>query len=215
MVHWSKALAAAGAAAFFFGCANYASLQDADVVEKGKGSFGLGVTYTTYSFDMSLSESDTHNDTLKVSVPALNLWYRKGITDKLEAHANMWLPLGLSIGVKYQLLGSLQKAGFGLALGLDGGYLQMSSDSSSVTLVDLYVPIYAGYKFNESLGLYLVPKYIPRLMFGEDEIGMRNVVAGTVGLRLGKETRFMVEGTYGLDLESSMPVFTTGMGISF
>jgi hypothetical protein len=213
MVHWSKALAAAGVAALFIGCANYATLQDPDVVEKGKGSFGVGVSYTTYSFEWSISDST--NDTLDVSVPALNLWYRKGISDKFEVHANMWFPLGLTIGVKYQLLGSLQKKGLGLSVGLDGGYLQMGSDSSKVTLVDLYVPVYAGFKFTESFGVYLVPKYIPRFMFGENDTELRNVVAGTLGLRLGKETRFMLEGTYGRDLQSTMPVLTTAMGISF
>jgi hypothetical protein len=213
MVHWSKALAAVGVAALFVGCANYATLQDPDVVEKGKGSFGIGVSYSTYSFEWAVS--DSADSTHEFSIPALNLWYRKGITDKLEAHVNMWLPLGLTIGVKYQLLGSLQKKGFGLAVGLDGGYLQMGADSSKVTLVDLYVPIYTGFKFSESFGLYFVPKYIPRLTFGEFESGLRNVVAGTLGLRLGKETRFMVECTYGRDLAAELPVLTTAMGISF
>ena len=211
MVHWSKALAAAGIAALFIGCANYASLQDADVVEKGKGSFGVGISYTTYQFEFSILDSTYKKD---YTTPALNVWYRKGITDRFEVHTNLWFPMGLTIGVKYQLVGSLQKPGFGLALGLDGGYLQMSGDSSTVTLVDIYVPLYTGYKFSEGFGVYLIPKYIPRIVSG-DELKVANIVAGTGGIRLGKDTRFMAEFTYGYDATYKSPVLTTAMGVSF
>ena len=208
MIHAVKAMAAVCVAVFFVGCANYASLQDADVMEKGKGSFGVGISYTSYTFDLD------SNITVEANTPALNLWYRKGISDKFEVHANMWFPMGLTIGVKYQLVGSLQKPGFGFSTGLDGGYLQLGNDSSKVTIVDLYVPLYTGFKFSENFGIYLVPKYIPRFVFG-DKVKIANIIAGTGGIRVGKNTMFMVEGTYGYDATYKKPIVNTAMGISF
>ena len=176
-------------------------------MEKEKGSFGIGVSYSSYEFRTSI-------DTVSVSSPALNMWYRKGISDKMEAHANLWLPMGFSLGIKYQLIGSPKTTGFALSLGLDGGFLQFSGDSSKVSIIDIYVPLYTTFEFSEGFALYIVPKYIPRIMFG-DESHVQNIVGGTGGIRLGSKTKFLFEGTYGYILNDEIPVFTTAFGISF
>jgi hypothetical protein len=212
MVNRLKVLGAAAALAIASGCANYASLQDADVMEKDTGSFGIGASFTSYNFTWSVN--DSISDTSSISTPAVNFWYRKGITDRLEAHANVWIPLGVTFGLKYQLLGAPKRNGFGLSLGLDAGYLQMGSDSSKVTIVDVYVPLYTGYKFSESFALYVVPKYIPRFVLG-DESKIVNIIAGTGGIRIGNKTRFMIEGTYGYDATYKLPIVNTAAGISF
>lgn len=212
MVNWLKVLGVAAAAAIASGCANYASLQDADVMEKNTGSFGIGASFTSYTFTWSISDST--EDTSSISTPAVNFWYRKGISDKLEAHANVWIPLGVTFGLKYQLIGAPKRNGFGLSLGLDAGYLQMGSEDSKVTIVDVYVPLYTGYKFSEGFALYIVPKYIPRFVIG-DEFKTVNIMAGTGGIRIGKKTKLMIEGTYGYDATYKLPIVNTAAGISF
>ncbi len=151
-----------GLLALYTGCANFATLQTPDVVEKGDGSFGFGFTYTQYQVEFF--EGD---DPETFNIPALALWYRYGITDRFETHANVWLPLGASVGGKFQLLGSPSETGFGFSLGLDAGYIQITSGNSKTSIVDVYVPVYLGVDFTEAVGIYLVPKYIARIYIGD------------------------------------------------
>jgi len=108
-------------AALLAGCANYATLQEADTIPKGQSKTGFGVTGTSYQV-----ESGGTLDS--VEVPAVNVWYRRGLTDNLEAHTSVWMPLGGSAGLKYQLAGNRAKAGISLSLGFDLGFLRMSTE---------------------------------------------------------------------------------------
>ena len=119
LMHSSLLLIALPAAA----CANYASFQEADTIPKGEAKTGVGATYTTYEVEVD----DTKE---KVGVPALNVWHRRGFTDKLEGHASVWIPLGASAGVKYQVLGDRKTNGFGVSLGADLGVLQISAEDA-------------------------------------------------------------------------------------
>ncbi|MCB0712589.1 MAG: hypothetical protein KDD67_09690 [Ignavibacteriae bacterium] len=198
---------------FATGCANFASFQSADVVEKGETSTGGGITYSSYSFEFI----DTVED---FTVPALYLWGRYGLTDRLQAHLNAWIPLGGSIGAKYQLIGSPEEEGFGLSTGFDIGYLQVtasgSDDNSSAddadlfTKIDLYFPLYLGYDLSESTSLYLVPKYI-----GSINSGANSEFASTFTTALGIKLGFLyLEGSYGRDFSVKAPVSHVGVGFN-
>jgi hypothetical protein len=195
------------------GCANYATLSDPDTVPKGATKFGVGASFTNYKVDLS---DDAEPET--ISVPALNVSVRHGITDKLEANAKVWIPLGASTGVKYQLIGHRDQTGPQLSVGGELGYLQISSESggetSKATLVDLYVPVAAGYRVSPKLAVYATPKYILRTAFG-DASGASHLVGSTAGVSIGRDTKFFLEGTGMYDLTGESTIVNGAIGVQF
>jgi hypothetical protein len=193
-------------------CANYASFQEADTLPRGVTKIGVGATYTTYTAAVG-------NEKEEVSVPALNLWYRRGLLDKLEAHASVWIPLGSSFGLKYQLHGNRETAGLAVSLGLDLGLLQISAgdgdNESTLTLVDTYVPVYIGYRVGPGFAVYGTPKYILRTASGGGSTAIGHLVGGTAGVALGAKTTLHLEGSYFYDLDSKEPALQAGVGIAF
>lgn len=201
-------LGAAGA------CANYATFQEADTLPKGESKIGLGATATTYSAEANDGTIDS------ITVPALNVWYRRGLLEKLEAHASIWIPFGSSLGLKYQLTGSRETAGLSFSLGLDLGFLQISAEnadgeSSTATIVDTYIPLYIGYRTGPSFALYASPKYILRSASGDNGTAFGHLVGGTAGIALGAKTTLHLEGTVMYDTDLSEPAFQGGIGVAF
>lgn len=190
-------------------CANYASFQEADTLHAGQTKFGIGATGTTYK--------DTNDEGVidSVTVPALNLWYRRGISEKLEAHAAVWIPFGSSLGVKYQLMGNREMAGLSLSLGLDLGFLQLGAGDNKVTIVDTYIPLYIGYRTGPGFALYGSPKYILRAGFGNDTTSTGHLFGGTIGVALGAKSTLHLEGTAMYDVDVEAPALQGGIGVAF
>jgi hypothetical protein len=188
------------------GCANFASFQEPDTVAKGQFRSGVGLTFTRYDFG---------DDT--INIPALNGWGRYGIMDNLELHTLVWLPLGATVGAKYQLLGNRDTAGLSLSLGLDLGYLTITTgegdNETSSTVMDTYVPVYVGYRVGPSLSVYAVPKYLLRVVSDEVETAIAHNVGAAAGIALGASSTLYLEGVvlYGSD----GALFTTGIGVAF
>lgn len=157
----------------------------------------------------------------------LNLWYRRGITEEFEVHGNVWIPFGASLGGKYQLLGGRKTPGLSLSLGADLGYLSVTTGSgdneASASLLDVYVPVYTGYRVSEGLAFYLTPKYILRAAFGSASSGSESTSdtelihtpGATIGVAFGSSVEFLVEGTIAYDLTNEFTAYTAGIGIGF
>lgn len=194
------------------GCANFSSFQEADTMAAGQHRKGVGASVTKYKFDLGDTEED-------VTVPALNLWYRIGLTDRFELHAMAWIPLGATIGGKYQLLGNRNKAGLALSLGLDAGYLTITSgdagNETKTTIVDTYVPVYLGYRTSPGFAAYLVPKYMLRFTNSDSGSDLVHFTGGTVGVAIGKSSSFHIEGSALVDINSGDPAITGGIGFAF
>ena len=190
-------------------CANYATFQEADTLHKGTTRFGVGATGTTYK--------DTNEDNVleSVTVPALNLWARRGLTEKLEAHAAVWIPFGSSLGVKYQLTGNREMAGLSFSLGLDFGFLQLGAGDNKTTIVDTYIPLYIGYRVGPGFAVYGSPKYILRTGFGPDSTAVNHLAGGTAGIALGAKTTLHLEGTAMYDVDVKAPALQAGIGVAF
>lgn len=188
------------------GCANFASFQEPDTMAKGQSRTGVGVTFTRYEFEDEA-----------ISVPALNGWVRYGITDKLEAHSLVWLPLGATAGVKYQLMGDRFTPGLSLSVGVDFGYLSITTDNgveeTSSTIFDTYVPVYVGYRMTPGLSVYGVPKFLLRTYSNDTDSGVEANVGAAAGIAFGEQTTVHLEGVvlYGSD----GALFTTGIGVAF
>jgi hypothetical protein len=196
-------------------CANYATFQEADTLPGGATKFGVGLTGTTYK---TRAISDGTIDS--VTVPALNLWYRRGLTEVLEGHASLWIPFGASAGLKYQVTGNRQTAGLSFSFGLDLGALQISSEDSngeesSVTIVDTYIPLYVGFRTGPGFAVYGSPKLILRTGFGDGETTFGQLAGGTAGIALGEKTTLHLEGTLMYDLDVEAPAAQVGLGVAF
>lgn len=192
------------------GCANFAAFQSADVTEEGETTTTVGLTYSTYTIDFD-------NETEEFTVPALFLSARHGLTERLQLHGNLWVPLGASVGMKYQFVGSPDEEGFGFSSGLDIGYMKLSAsdsdsgDGGSVSRIDFYVPFYMGYDFTESVSLYLVPKYIGSLYSGSGSEFTSSLTAA-LGIKLGF---LYLEGSYGRDFSLETNVSHVGAAVNF
>ena len=191
------------------GCASFATFQELDTMAKGTNQVGLGATVTGYELDLGEEEPEA------LLIPAANLWARYGVTDRLEAHGRIWMPLGATVGGKVQLLGDRTKQGFGLATGLDVGYLRVSIGETSATWIDTYVPLYTGYRVSESFTTYLSPKYLLRTQTGTGDTAFSHSLGGTLGLAAGRKTRLYLEGTGVYDLSVGGLSWDWGLGIGF
>lgn len=194
-------------------CANYASFQDADTLPAGTSKVGVGVTGTTYK---TRADDDTIDS---ITLPAVNIWYRRGLTEPLEAHAHVWIPFGASAGFKYQVTGNRQMAGLSFSLGLDVGFLQITSENASeetsrVSLLDTYIPLYIGYRTGPGFAVYGSPKLILRTVVGE-ETTLTQLAGGTAGIAIGADTTFHLEGTLMYDIDVEAPAAQIGVGVAF
>lgn len=94
---------------------------------------------------------------------------------------------------------------------------------TSTSLLDIYVPVYTGYRVSESFAVYLTPKYIMRAAFGSASSGdeesssteVFHIPAATLGVALGSSVEFLVEGTVGYDTVTEALVYTAGIGVGF
>lgn len=214
-----------GLLAMTTGCANFAQFESAETLDEGETKGGGGVTFTQYS--ASVEGEDAEGEEVdasgSVTVPAVKGWYRRGISDGLEARIAAWMPLGFRGGLKYQLVGQYQQEGVDVSTGLDISYLRFGGsagdEDASVNFFQFYLPVQTGYRTGESMEFYFTPKAIGQLVVGsagDDSSADFGVVpAGTLGAALGSDTQFHVEGTAGYDLNVDEPILTTGIGVSF
>ena len=185
---------------------------------KGQGRMGTGVTFTKY--EITIKEDAGPKS---VTVPAVNFWYRYGLTDKLEAHALAWIPFGATLGAKYQLLGNRELNGPSVSVGLDFGYLTVSDSSedamgveskTEIQLADFYLPVHVGYRVGPSFSVYAVPKYLLRVESGDSD-GISHMVGSAFGLALGNVATLHAEGVVLYDVGAGNTALTAGIGYAF
>lgn len=194
------------------GCANYATLQEPDVIKEGQLVKGGGLSYTSYKVNLT-GKDET------ISVPALVMWGRYGVIENLEAHGYVWIPLGANVGVKYQVLGNRETAGLGLSLGLDLGYLEITSGEGENEvkngILDVYVPVYVGYRTSPGFVAYLTPKYVLRASMSDSGTSVGHIAGGTLGIAAGQNTQFLIEGSALWDLDVGAPIVQGAIGLTF
>ena len=204
------------------GCANFATLQTAETMQKDKFELGVGATFTGYEVQLETTTTEpdaagnpvetTRTETESFTIPAVTVSGRYGLSDRLELHGVLWMPFGASVGGKYMLVGEHDQNGFVFAPGLDiSAPITITVNDDSSTLIDLYVPMHMGYRASEAFELYWTPKYVMRL-FGGD---FGHAAGATVGIAVGRDTTFMLEGSALYDTLSEKPIFNLGVGVGF
>lgn len=196
-------------------CANYSQLQDAETLPVGEQRIGLGMSYTRYT--ARATDENDNTITESVEVPALVLWARRGVTERLEAQATAWLPLGARAGAKVQLLGKANTQGPHLSIGAQVGFLRLSASSgdaeASVQFFDAYLPLYAGYRFSPGFAVYVAPQYALRQVWGEGESETGHVTGATAGVAAGAKARFFFEVGSFYDTLVDKPILNTALGV--
>jgi hypothetical protein len=191
-------------------------------MQKDKLEIGVGATFTSYEVEVETTSTatdaagnevtTTQTESESFTIPAVTVSGRYGLTEKLELHGVAWLPFGMSVGGKYMLVGEHEKNGFVFSPGLDISVpITISVNDESSTLIDLYVPMHMGYRASDAFEVYWTPKYVLRF-FGGD---LGHAPGATVGVALGKDTTFMVEGSVLYDTLSERPIVNVGVGVGF
>lgn len=200
------------------GCTNLATLQEPETMPAGDFELSVGGTFTGYALETTTTVTDESGvvaestSTEEFAVPALLVAGRFGVRERLELHGNIWLPLGASVGGKYMLAGDRQRGGFAFSPGLDLSMpLTITIDDDSSTLFDAAVPLQMGYRASSDFALYWTPKYVLRLW--GSEIG--HVAGGNLGVDLGSETQFLIEGGAYYDTLAQDVILTGGLAVSF
>jgi hypothetical protein len=173
------------------------------------------------SFTKYESDIDDNGSKESISVPAVVVTARRGITDKLEAQATAWLPLGARAGVKYQLLGDAGKVGPQVSVGGHLGYMQLSASTTSggtetkstANFLDVYVPIYLGYRVSPGFEVYGTPQYILRSVSGSGDSKIGHVTGATAGIAIGQKTKIFLEAGGFYDTLYETPIVNTAIGI--
>ena len=117
-------------------CVNSSALQTAKALDPGKQRILVGGGYYA-SPDLDKDASSATGEETSLKLPYMELGYRRGLIDKLEAGVKYTLPGTAAIDGKYQFLDA---GDFALAAGASVGYFKLSSEAgdskSSSTVID-------------------------------------------------------------------------------
>lgn len=188
------------------GCASLSTFQTAQVLEKGEKQMGFALSAS--QIDVGDSD-DAALEAVTILVP--EFFYRAPIGEKSEFGVKL-TPTSLVADGKYQLVDSTP---FDMAADLGLGFFAFAAEGEALVVVDIHPAIIASLNLSESVSLNLTPKFIVRYIAagGESETSYLN--GGTIGLALGKNTRFMPEvGFYRWENEDSGFAYF-GLGIAW
>lgn len=175
------------------GCVSMSSLQTAETLKKGQKqqTFGGG----TYN-----SEEVVDNNTVKKDVPYLEYSYREGLSDNVDAGLKLTIIGSAAADVKYRLIDG---DAFDFSVGAGVGYFNLKTGSGETevenTSIDLMVPIYASYRFNESWAAYLTPRYVHRMTSYSGAASgstSASLGGGAAGVKIGNTWGVYLEAAY-------------------
>ena len=196
-------------------CVNSSTLQTAKALDPGRGRVLVGGGYYA-SPDLDKDASSATGEDTSLKLPYMELGYRRGLVDRVEAGVKYTLPGTAAIDGKYQFLDA---GDFALAAGASVGYFKLSSEAgdskSSSTVIDTIVPVYASYDVAKAFALYISPKYVMRYaknestdaMMTESSSGLSHLAGATVGTKLGNKWGLFLETTYLKAISSDFDAF--------
>jgi hypothetical protein len=172
--------------------------------------------------DLNEDASAATGEETTISLPYMELGYRRGIVDNVEVGAKYTLPGTAGIDGKYQFLDAGK---FALAAGVGVGYFKLSSEDTngmeaSTTVIDTIVPLYASYDVAKAFALYTAPKYVMRYgksvdFDGMSSSGLDHLVGATVGTRLGNNWGLFLETSYLQSVANDFAAFQVNGSIFF
>lgn len=202
------------------GCVNTSALQTARALEPGQQRILVGGGFYA-SPSVNASTSETSGEDVSLSLPYIELGYRRGIVDRFELGAKITVPGTVGLDGKYQLVNAGKLA---FAAGLGAGYLKISSGSDesevSTQLIDVTVPLYVSYDLASAFAVYASPKYVLRFASSSDASGMSSsatssLAGATAGIRIGNRKGIFLETSYLKDISSTFDSFQVNGSLYF
>lgn len=229
-INGKKYLALLLLAIFFslISCVNITTYQTADTLKPNESyTYYGGGYYISSSLNKIVKETRNNNtglgtaDDREVTSTFIEVGYRRGLTDKMDAGAK-WTILGSAVvDVKYHLI---SEQDYDVSVGGGLGYLNLGSietrtesrvTKTEITVIDLIVPAYVSYKSSEWAVPYFSPKFIFRNVNNPDENKISPMGGGTLGIMLGKKICFAMEGFYLRAFDSDFDMVQFGGAILF
>lgn len=199
------------------GCVNMSTLQTARTVPVGEYELisGGGYYLSPILSEVSASTENSENEVKLVGVPYLEIGGRVGMVDYLDLGLKITIPGTIALDVKYQFL---DLDGFAMAVGGGIGYLHYETTSHDTKftneIIDLMLPLFISYHFNEAFAVYGSPKYVMRVHLTGDADPSQLLGAGG-GFRIGEEVGIYIEATYMVDLANPDFTMIQATGASF
>lgn len=195
-------------------CVGLSTFQTADTLREGESrTYYGGGYYTSPSLNKIIEEISTAED---IKVPFLEVGYRRGIREKLDVGAKLAIIGSAVIDAKYHLI---DETNYDISMGAGLGYFSMSSgsgdDEVKTTAIDLIIPVYASYQLSNWIHPYVSPKIIIRNVKSDDGSKTSPMGGATLGIMLGENTRFALEGSYLKDFNSNFDMVQCGAVVSF
>lgn len=197
-------------ALFFTNCASLTGFQTGRTVGEGNGEFMISLNASqSPDFDFNFDSSDS-TEVDNLFFPNIEVSGRYGITEKFDMGARLNTFLNIAIDGKYQILGD-QESDVALSVGAGVGTFGLFS-----ALWNVQVPLYFSFHPNESIDLYINPRYIAQFAAGELNSGL-HYMGGNVGVLFGKRVKFGIDaGLYNISAFEAIdpqPVSTVGIGV--
>ncbi len=201
-------------AIIFSNCASLTGFQTGRTVGEGNGEF-MATLNASQSPDFILDyDFDDTTDVENLFFPNIEVSGRYGIAEKFDMGLRVNTNLNVAVDAKYQLLGD-QESEVALAIGAGVGTF-----SAFVGLWNVQVPLYFSLHPNESVDIYLTPRYISQFATG-DLSGSLNYLGGNAGVLFGERVKFgldagiyNISATGGFDV-TSIATFGIGVKIPF
>lgn len=175
------------------GCASMSSLQTAEVLEKGKTQQTFGGGYYT-------SEETSGTTVINAKLPYLEYSYREGLAENFDAGFKLTIIGAATLDGKYRLIDG---ENFDFAIGAAAGYTSLKTGTGTTetenTIIDLMVPVYASYRFDDQWAAYLTPRYVLRVNSQSGAVSgnsTASLLGGAAGVKIGKDWGAYLEAAY-------------------
>jgi hypothetical protein len=195
-------------------CVSFSSMQTGKTVGKGEMS-------VTPSINMVQGNGELE----QFGLPFLEVQGSYGIKENFDLQAKISLLGPIGVGAKYQFIGN-QSSQAAVALGLQTGYFNTSSDNTKTNMFEFQIPIYASYHPKNWLSVYASPKYLIRSYFNTEMINsgnqdriqtksVENYSGSSFGIRMGKKIAFLAEYSVFRGINSGTNFSQFGVGLTY
>jgi len=194
------------------GCSSLSTMQTARVVDKDD-------ILTTIGFSSVKTEYPIGTiDTIKLNTPFAEISGRYGLGNNFDIGAKLTIIGTATIDGKYQFLGdNISKVAGSCGLGFS--YFSFESGNNKSRITDIMIPTYFSYHPAKWFSIYSSPKYILKInSYTSDKTNGCSIshwYGGTVGIKLGNRTGFLIEYSFFGQSNYKRPVTQLTAGFCF
>lgn len=162
-------------------CVSLTGFEEARVIGENNSELIVSGNYTQTPDFFDLDDLGEIDSTNTILFPNVELSYKKGISDRIEAGVRYSSNAVLGLFFKYQFYGDASSS-FALATGLEG--------SSSIGIaISIAIPLYISYYPSKNITINLAPRYNYQFILNSEVNGV-NYLGGNFGVLFGERNKF-------------------------